>query len=60
MKFLLYTLCAVYSYQFLSKIGDRVELVEGFELFGDCSEGPLQPGDRGIVVDLQNGQNGET
>jgi hypothetical protein len=33
--------------------------VEGFERYGDASSGPLQVGDRGIVVDLQRGPNGE-
>lgn len=41
------------------QIGDKVELVEGFERYGDASSGPLQVGDRGIVVDVQRGPNGE-
>ena len=41
------------------QIGDKVELVEGFDRYGDASSGPLQLGDRGIVVDFQNGANGE-
>lgn len=39
--------------------GDKVELVEGYERFGDATNGPLQPGDRGRVVDFQEGPNGE-
>jgi len=41
------------------QVGDKVELVDGYEKFGDASGGPLQPGERGVVVDLQNGPNGE-
>lgn len=41
------------------QIGDKVELVEGYERFGDASSGPLQVGDRGVVVELQRGPNGE-
>ena len=33
--------------------------MEGFERYGDASSGPLQVGDRGIVVDVQRGPNGE-
>jgi hypothetical protein len=36
-----------------------VELVEGFDRFDDASSGPLQVGDRGVVVDVQRGPNGE-
>jgi hypothetical protein len=39
--------------------GDKVELVEGYEKFGDALGGPLRPGDRGTVVELQNGPTGE-
>ena len=39
--------------------GDMVELVTGYEKYGDASGGPLQPGDRGTVVELQRGPNGE-
>ena len=41
------------------QIGDKVELVDGFERYGDASSGPLQVGDRGIVVEVQQGLNGE-
>ena len=41
------------------QIGDKVELVEGYERFGDASSGPLQVGDRGVVVEMQRGPNGE-
>ena len=39
--------------------GDKVELVEGYEKYEDASGGPLKPGDRGTVVEVQNGPNGE-
>ena len=39
--------------------GDRVQLVEGYEKFGDAAGGPLRPGDRGVVVELQGAPNGE-
>lgn len=42
-----------------SQVGDKVELVEGFERYGDAVGGPLQLGDRGVVVELQRGPNGE-
>ena len=41
------------------QVGDRVELADGYEKFGDASGGPLQPGDRGVVVEVQNGSPGE-
>jgi len=41
------------------KVGDRVELVDGYEKYGDASGGPLQPGDRGTVVELQQGPSDE-
>lgn len=44
---------------FPCQIGDKVELVPGYEKFGDASGGPLNLGDRGIVVDTQNGPNGD-
>lgn len=40
-------------------VGDIVELVEGYDKYGDASGGPLQLGDRGTVVELQRGPNGE-
>lgn len=39
--------------------GERVQLVEGYEKFGDAAGGPLRPGDRGVVVELQGSPNGE-
>lgn len=33
--------------------GDRVQLVDGYEKYGDAAGGPLRPGDRGVVVELQ-------
>lgn len=41
------------------QIGDRVQLVEGYESKGDATAGPLQPGDRGRVVELQRGPSGQ-
>jgi hypothetical protein len=41
------------------QVGDRVELVEGYERFGDAINGPLVPGERGIIVELQQGPEGE-
>lgn len=37
-----------------------MELAKGYEKLGDATGGPLLPGDRGIVVELQRGPNGET
>ncbi|GKY93743.1 hypothetical protein MPSEU_000341400 [Mayamaea pseudoterrestris] len=42
------------------KIGDHVEVVDFYGRFGDASSGPLHPSERGLVVDFQNGANGET
>lgn len=39
--------------------GDRVQLVEGYEKYGDAAGGPLRPSDRGVVVELQGSPNGE-
>ena len=36
-----------------------VELVDGYERFGDAVNGSLQPGDRGTVVDFQESPSGE-
>lgn len=47
------------SMAFLAQIGDVVELVEGYEKYGDASRGPMVPGDRGQVVEVQQGSNGE-
>eukprot|EP00521_Asterionellopsis_glacialis_P007185 CAMPEP_0195289262 /NCGR_PEP_ID=MMETSP0707-20130614/5611_1 /TAXON_ID=33640 /ORGANISM="Asterionellopsis glacialis, Strain CCMP134" /LENGTH=3115 /DNA_ID=CAMNT_0040349249 /DNA_START=115 /DNA_END=9462 /DNA_ORIENTATION=+ len=41
------------------EVGDVVELVESYERFGDAPSGPLHPGDRGKVVEIQQGQRGE-
>lgn len=53
--------CSISSplYVKLLQIGDKVELVEGYERYGDATSGPLQVGDRGVVVELQRGPNGE-
>lgn len=42
-----------------TKVGDKVELIDGYEKFNDSTGGPLQAGDRGTVVDIQRGPNGE-
>jgi hypothetical protein len=44
---------------FLDQVGDKVELAEGFEKYGESIGGPLQVGDRGVVVEAQRGPNGE-
>jgi hypothetical protein len=41
------------------QVGDKVELVERYETYGDAGGGPLQVGDRGVVVEIQRGPNGE-
>lgn len=41
------------------EVGDKVELAEGYDRYGDAICGPLQIGDRGIVVEVQKGPNGE-
>lgn len=41
------------------QIGDKVELKKGYENKGDAAGGPLQPGERGTVVELQQGPNGQ-
>jgi hypothetical protein len=40
-------------------LGEKVELVGGYERFGDAANGPLQPGDRGTVIELQKASSGE-
>jgi hypothetical protein len=44
---------------FPCQVGDKVELVQGYEKFGDATGGPLHLGDRGVVVETQIGPNGE-
>ena len=39
--------------------GDKVELADGYERFGDATKGPLQPLDRGTIIDLQQGSDNE-
>jgi hypothetical protein len=41
------------------EIGEKVELVEGYERFGDAANGPLLPGDRGTVIELQTASSDE-
>jgi hypothetical protein len=40
-------------------VGDMVELVVGYERFGDAANGPLLPGERGTIIELQKGPSGE-
>lgn len=47
------------SYGERIQVGDRVQLVEGYEGKGDATAGPLQPGDRGRVVEVQRGPTGQ-
>lgn len=42
------------------EVGDRVQLVDGYETKGDAGNGPLRPGERGRVVELQRGPSGQT
>jgi hypothetical protein len=44
---------------FPCQIGDKVELVHGYEKFGDAAGGPLNPGERGVVVETQDSINGD-
>jgi hypothetical protein len=39
--------------------GDRVQLTTAYEKYGDAAGGPLRPGDRGVVVELQGPPNAE-
>ena len=41
------------------EVGDRVQLIDGYESKGDASTGPLRPGERGRVVELQRGPTGQ-
>ena len=36
-----------------------MELIEGYERFGDATSGPLLPGDRGTIIEMQYGPSGE-
>jgi hypothetical protein len=47
------------TWLYLVQVGDKVELIEGYERFGDASNGPLHPGERGTVIDLQEGPSGD-
>lgn len=38
-------------------MGDNVELVDCYAKFGDASDGPLQLGDRGTVIEVKHGPN---
>ena len=44
----------------LWQVGDKVELVDSYTKYGDASGGPLQPGDRGAVIQVKKGQGVET
>ena len=41
------------------QVGDKVELVDSYTKFGDATCGPLQPGDRGMVIELKKGSSDE-
>lgn len=41
------------------QVGDMVELVKGYENYGDAARGPLSLGDRGQVKEIQLGPNGD-
>jgi len=38
------------------QIGEKVELASNYERFGDAINGPLVPGNRGTIIDLQGAQ----
>jgi len=40
------------------RIGDKVELLPGYDKFEDAAGGPLRLGERGTIVELQTGPNG--
>lgn len=46
---------AFFHFSFL-QIGEKVELVLGYERFGDAVSGPLLPGNRGTIIELQGAQ----
>ncbi len=41
------------------RVGDKVEIVDGSNRYGDASNGPLKPGDLGTVIELQRGARGD-
>jgi hypothetical protein len=41
------------------EVGDKVEVAEGYEKYGDAASGPLKPGDRGSVMEVQRGPRGD-
>uniref|UniRef100_A0A7S1B4W0 Uncharacterized protein n=1 Tax=Corethron hystrix TaxID=216773 RepID=A0A7S1B4W0_9STRA len=49
-----------FSKFFSFEAGDTVELSDDFEKYGDAGSGPLQPGDRGSVTEVQKCSDGET
>lgn len=42
-----------------SQVGDKVEVVEHYERYSDASSGPLRPGDRGTIMEIQRGPRGD-
>jgi len=38
------------------RVGEKVELASNYERFGDATNGPLLPGNRGIIIELQGEQ----
>jgi hypothetical protein len=41
------------------RVGDKVEITDGSNRYGDASNGPLKPGDLGTVIELQRGARGD-
>jgi len=41
------------------EVGDKVEVSEGYERYGDAASGPLRPGYRGTVMEVQRGPRGD-
>jgi hypothetical protein len=41
------------------RVGDKVEIADGSNRYGDASNGPLKPGDLGTVIELQRGARGD-
>jgi hypothetical protein len=54
-KYILRSANTIFYFSFL-QIGEKVELVVGYERFGDAASGPLLPGNRGTIIELQGAQ----
>jgi len=44
---------------FMFEVGDKVEVSVGYDRYGDAASGPLRPGDRGTVLEVQRGPRGD-